>query len=240
MTGDLSRAAYDDWHDHLPIDTEANTPWHELLRRHLSFERDIADKQVLEIGCGRGGLACWIAALPRPPRRLAAADFSTVAVRRGQSYARARSTESVRWETADIQRIPHRDSTFDTVISCETIEHVPQPVRAATELARVLRHGGRLILTTPNYLGPMGLYRIYARLRGRPYTEEGQPINHVTMLPRTIWWIKRAGLEISAIDGVGHYLPIPGRPPIRLPHLDGGRIFTRWLALHSLVVAIKS
>ncbi|MBI4503064.1 MAG: methyltransferase domain-containing protein [Gemmatimonadetes bacterium] len=233
------RDDYDAWHDQFPVDAGADTPWHDLVRERLVLERDIAGKRVLEIGCGRGGFACWLAGLPRPPLRLAGADFSPAAVQRARAFARERGVRGVQWEVEDIQRIGHPDGTFDTVISCETIEHVPDPPRAVREMARVLKSGGRLLLTTPNYLGSMGLYRIYARLRGRRYTEEGQPINQVTMLPRTIAWVKRAGLEVSAIDGVGHYLPIPGRAPIRLRSWDGARSFTRWLALHSLVEATK-
>src|SRR5262249_27760351 len=82
----------------------------------------------------------------------------------------------------------------DTVISCETIEHVPDPSRAVAELAQVLKPGGRLFLTTPNYFGPFGLYRAYLRLRRRRFTEVGQPINQLTLLPRTLRWIRRAGL----------------------------------------------
>jgi SAM-dependent methyltransferase len=139
---------------------------------------------------------------------------------------------------ASIQDIPLPDSTFDTVISCETIEHVVEPIKALREVRRVLRPGGRLLLTTPNYLGPMGLYRGYLRARGRRYTEGGQPICHFTSLPRTMTWLRRAGLRVCEVDAVGHYLPWPGRTPLALPGLDSVRLL-RWFALHSLVVAEK-
>jgi hypothetical protein len=85
----------------------------------------------------------------------------------------------------------------------------------------------------------MGLYRGYRRLTGRPFTEGGQPINNFVMLPRTLRWVRRAGLTPVAVDGIGHYLPVPGRPPVRLAFLDRARTVTRWTALHSLVVARK-
>ena len=135
--------------------------------------------------------------------------------------------------------LPFGDGTFDTVISCETIEHVPDPYRAVRELARVLRPGGRLFLTTPNYLGVYGLYRVYLRLVGRRYTELGQPINNFTWLPRTRHWISSAGLRVLVVDGVGHYFLLPRMLPREIAILDNPRHLMRWLGLHSLVVAQK-
>jgi hypothetical protein len=102
----------------------------------------------------------------------------------------------------------------------------------------VLKPGGRLFLTTPNYLGPMGAYRAYLRIRGRRYTEGGQPICHLTMLPRTLRWMRDAGLRVSRVDAIGHYLPWPGAPPRALSWMDSMRPL-HWFALHSLVVAEK-
>ena len=236
MTG--ARTEYDAWHEKLPVDLSADTPWHMLVRRYLDVDRDIRGRRVLEIGCGRGGFALWLRS-QAPSGCLAAADFSPAAVRRGQDVARDRGTTGIQWEVGDIQRIAHRDSSFDTVISTETIEHLPDPARALRELARVLKPGGRLFLTTPNYLGPMGLYRAYLRLVGRPYTEEGQPINRFTLLPRTLRWVHRAGLTPLAIDATGHYLPIPGAPPRRVEWPEKTGALMRWLALHSFVLATK-
>ena len=233
-----TRAAYETWHEQLGIDNECKEPWHSLVKSHLDPGRDLAGKRVLEIGCGRGGFACWLSLQPEKPVSVTAADFSSTAVEKGQSFAAERGIRA-NWEVMDIQAIAHPESSFDTVISCETVEHVPVPCKAVRELVRVLKPGGCLFLTTPNYLGSLGLYRAYLRLRGRRYTEVGQPINNFTLLPRTWLWIKRAGLRVRCIDAIGHYLPFPGRPPIEFPIFDNPRTLMRWIALHSLIVAEK-
>lgn len=230
---------YDEWHEQLNVDQDADAPWHQLVRTHLVPERDLAGRRVLEIGCGRGGFSLWLASRPIRPRHLVSVDFSPTAIRKGRAAARGVGLEGITWEVGDIQAIAHPDDCFDTVISCETIEHVRDPPRAIRELSRVLRPGGRLFLTAPNYLGIYGIYRAYLRLAGRPFTEEGQPINQFTLLPLTRTWVFRAGLKSVIVDGSGHYLLWPGRIPSRIHSFDRLRLLTRWLGLHSLVVAEK-
>ena len=60
-----------------------------------------------------------------------------------------------RWDTSridivsDIASIPEPDGSFDAVLCTEVLEHVPDGVTALRELARLLKPGGRLILTAP-------------------------------------------------------------------------------------------
>lgn len=238
MTATPARASYDTWHARYEVDHDADAPWHRLLFKHLDPARHLAGKRVLEMACGRGGLACRLAVASNPPPRVVAADFSRAAVGKGGAFAAERGLTSIRWAVGDAQALAYSDAVFDTVISCETIEHLPQPRQALAEFARVLKPGGCLLLTTPNYLGLLGLYRMYARLRGRPYTEEGQPINRFMLLPLTLAWIRQAGLRVITVDAAGHYLPWSGRQPVQLRRLEPLR-FLRWTALHSIVVAEK-
>ena len=49
----------------------------------------------------------------------------------------------------DIVNIPEPDGAFDAVMCVEVLEHLPEPIAALRELARLLRPGGILIVTAP-------------------------------------------------------------------------------------------
>jgi len=60
-----------------------------------------------------------------------------------------------KWDTnridlvCDITAIPEPDGAFDAILCSEVLEHVPDPTRALDEFARLLKPGGKLILTAP-------------------------------------------------------------------------------------------
>lgn len=237
---ETSRASYDEWHTLHPVDAEADAPWHQMIKARLDPGRDLAGRCVLDIGCGRGGFATWLARHSPPPADVVGCDFSPVAVEKAASFAAAAALRNVRFEVADIQRLDQfADATFDTIFSCETIEHVPDPPLAVRQLVRVLKPGGRLYLSTPNYLSTIGLYRVYCWLRGKPFDEGGQPICQVNMTVKTRRWARAAGLRVIHTAGTGHYLPLPGRQPIRLHALEQPDAVMKWFAHHSLIVGEK-
>ena len=59
------------------------------------------------------------------------------------------------WDTSridvvcDITAIPQQDAAFDAILCSEVLEHVPDPTKALDEFARLLKPGGKLILTAP-------------------------------------------------------------------------------------------
>jgi len=233
-----SKQMYDAWHARLEDDGEANAPWHRLAQKNVDPARDLKDRKILEIACGRGGFAAYLALAEDRPALVVGADFSTVALKKAAALSTRLGATEIVWEQQDILAISRPSASFDTVFSFETIEHVEDPARAVQELARLLRPGGRLFLTTPNYIGLMGLYRMYLRLRGREFSEADQPINQVTMIPRTLYWLAAAGLRTVRVRCEGQYLPAPGRPPL---HLRGLERFwpLKPFALHSFFLAEK-
>lgn len=50
---------------------------------------------------------------------------------------------------SDIVSIPEPDASFDAILCSEVLEHIPDPIKAIKEFSRLLRKGGKLILTAP-------------------------------------------------------------------------------------------
>jgi SAM-dependent methyltransferase len=63
--------------------------------------------------------------------------------------------QNAQWDTSridvvsDITGIPLPDGSFDAILCSEVLEHVPEPTHALDEFERLLRPGGKLILTAP-------------------------------------------------------------------------------------------
>ena len=49
----------------------------------------------------------------------------------------------------DIASVPVADASFDAILCTEVLEHVAEPIEAVKEMARILKSGGRLMLTAP-------------------------------------------------------------------------------------------
>jgi SAM-dependent methyltransferase len=235
------RAEYDVWHDKIfegdPGHEDADSPWYELIREQIGV---VAGLHILEVACGRGGFA---RELGRAGARVTGCDFSHVAVRVGDGKLRAGNDHAaVTFIQGDAQNLPFADDSFDLVISCETIEHLPDAPKALREMLRVSRPGGKLLLTTPNYANFMGLYELYARLR-HPGRKDDQPFDRRQWFPQIRKSVRGAGWTILRTDGTVHQFPFwPGRVPIRMIFLESSRAVRRLLsplALHYFVMAEK-
>ena len=68
---------------------------------------------------------------------------------------------------SDIADIPVKDRSFDAIMCIEVFEHIPHPNEAVKEFSRILKKGGRLILTTPvssiTHFAPYYFYNGYSR-----------------------------------------------------------------------------
>jgi SAM-dependent methyltransferase len=93
--------------------------------------------RVLDLGCGVGHSYEELA-----PRESVGVDVEAAAL-----AGQRRETH-----VADMRALPFPDASFASVVSIQSIEHVPDPERALAEVARVLAPNGRAIFVTPNRL----------------------------------------------------------------------------------------
>jgi SAM-dependent methyltransferase len=103
--------------------------------------------RVLDIGCGEGHFA---AALLRAGAEAVAVDVAAEPLSRARSRHPALDLRLVEPEAA----LPFEDTSFDVVWAGETIEHVADTAQWLSELRRVLRSGGLLLISTPDH-GPL-------------------------------------------------------------------------------------
>jgi SAM-dependent methyltransferase len=128
---------------HAAFDRDGHEP---LLRAIEPVGEVLADiaapapgTRVLDVGAGDGNVAL---ACARRGAKVTACDLAAAMVRSG----RARCAD-VSWDRADVEELPYPDGVFDVVTSAFGATLAARPGRAVGELARVLRPGGRLVLT---------------------------------------------------------------------------------------------
>jgi len=153
--GAEDREAITRWVDYWQHSKERN----EALLR--SFERlsliDFEDKQVLDIGCGTGGLGAIIG---DKCRLYVGADYNLHVLKFADSALRRKYLQ------CSGVALPFADGCFDYIFAFDVIEHVqggePLQTEFLKELKRVLRPFGMIFLTTPNLWYPFeGHSRLY-------------------------------------------------------------------------------
>lgn len=121
-------------------------------------------------------------------------DFKTHDFKKYEGVKLGGTTEYAQIDyVSDILNIPVEDNFFDVVLCTETFEHIPEPIPALKELARIIKPGGRILLTAP--LGS-GLHQLPYHFYGG-YTPE---------------WYKhfavKFGLEVNEITSNGGFFKL--------------------------------
>jgi GT2 family glycosyltransferase/ubiquinone/menaquinone biosynthesis C-methylase UbiE/glycosyltransferase involved in cell wall biosynthesis len=104
----------------------------------------IKDKVVLDIACGEGYGSFFMSDMARS---VTGVDISNDAVKHATAkYNRSNLT----FQQGSATALPFTDASFDVVISFETIEHLAEQEQMISELRRVLRPEGVLLISSPN------------------------------------------------------------------------------------------
>jgi ubiquinone/menaquinone biosynthesis C-methylase UbiE len=112
------------------------------LYHHLTRAVDIAGRDVLEVGCGRGGGSDFIARYLKP-RSVTGLDLAHKAVSFCTSHYTA---PGLNWVQGDAEALKFPDESFDVVINVESSHYYRSMARFLSEVRRVLRPGGHLLL----------------------------------------------------------------------------------------------
>lgn len=97
-------------------------------------------RQVLEVGWGEGALAARLVAGNSEVSSYLATDLDL-------SRLPADQDPRITAQEASVYDLPFPDSSFDTVVCCEVLEHLSDPETAMAEVARVARR--RVLISTP-------------------------------------------------------------------------------------------
>lgn len=135
-----TREGYDRW---AVIYDDEDNPLVKLEQRFFSdLLGPVHRLDVLDAGCGTGRQTL---ALVRGGARVTAMDFSEGMLSRARRTA---ALEGVRFVQHDLNTTwPLADRSFDRVVSCLAIEHVPELDALFRELARVCRPDGAIVLS---------------------------------------------------------------------------------------------
>ena len=98
------------------------------------------DERVLDVAAGNGNATL---AAARRGCRVTSTDYVAGLLERGEERARAERVE-VSFQAADAEALPFEDASFDVVLSTFGVMFSPDQAKAASELARVCRSGGRI------------------------------------------------------------------------------------------------
>ena len=189
--GSSVRSGYDRWAT--IYDREANpliALEEPVVREALG---DVSGLSALDLGCGTGRHSVWLAS--------AGATVTGIDFSEGMLEAARRKTgaETVRFLAHDLhQPLPFADETFDRVVSGLVLEHLRELDAFFTEARRVLRPGGRAIVSAMH--PAMFLKGVQARFTDPDSGEKVQPGSVAHSVGDFVMAAVRAGFTLEGVD----------------------------------------
>lgn len=134
--------------------------------------------RVLDLACGPGFVALEFA---KHAREVVGVDLTTEMLKKARALARREGFDNVTFRRGDVSRLPFPDGSFDLVVTRASFHHFPEPEQALTEMVRVLKRNGRVLIsdnTSKNVPEKSRLQNTLEKLRDP---------SHVEMLPLRKW-----------------------------------------------------
>lgn len=116
--------------------------------------------RVLDVACGAGQIAI---PMSRAGANVTGVDIATNLIEQARARAEAERLDA-RFEEGDAEMLPYKDGSFDIVLSLIGAMFAPRPELVASELKRVCRPGGKIIMgnwTPAGFVGQM--FQIHGR-----------------------------------------------------------------------------
>ncbi len=114
------------------------------------MERLTPGMSVLDCGCGPGTITQGIARAVAPGNVIGC-DLEPGMVARAAALAEDADLPNLSFQVGNILDLPFEDNTFDAVVSCAVTEHLSEPVKAMSELGRVVKPGGIVGITRTDW-----------------------------------------------------------------------------------------
>lgn len=141
--------------------------WNHYLLKRSKID---ASSKVLDVGCGNGNTAIWLA--QQTGCEVVGIDLSGVRINNAQEKAKNHPDLRVSFQKASATNLPFDDNYFTHIWSQATIYHIQEREKALQEIHRVLQEGGTFLfddLITPiSDISPLGIKYVYERLLFKP------------------------------------------------------------------------
>lgn len=146
-------------------------------RSSLIFEEvaKLRPRRVLDAGCGRGFYSKALTFFPFI-RAIHGLDLNPEYV---ATASRHNFDKRLKLRVGSVYRLPYPSNYFDVIICSEVLEHLDSDLKGLREIARVLKKGGRILITVP---------RLEFPFLWDPLNWLLTSIFH-THVPRHIWWL---------------------------------------------------
>jgi 2-polyprenyl-6-hydroxyphenyl methylase/3-demethylubiquinone-9 3-methyltransferase len=173
--------------------------------KFISDRAEIADRQVIDVGCGGGILA---ESMARKGGHVTGIDVAPRVLSIAKLHLHESGLEVDYQEITVEQKASERPGAFDVVTCMEMLEHVPEPASVIRSVQELLKPGGHAFFSTLNRtplafaLGIVGAEHI-ARLLPRGTHRYDRFIRPSELST----WARAAGLVIEDIVGL-HYNPL--------------------------------